>query len=79
MAQFAIVNKNDLNECWSADQYTGNCHLCKKVLECRINSQHHVNGILQVTANRNARLKEEIVERAVSIEQDKNNALKRLK
>lgn len=45
--QIVIVNKNDLNGCWSSLQYTDNCHQCDKVLRCKIKSQFHINGLLR--------------------------------
>ena len=48
-----IVNKKDLNNCWSSLQYTDSCHLCSKMeprpgyLQCKINSKYHRNGVIK--------------------------------
>lgn len=44
--QIAIIKKSQLNNCWSALQYTGNCHQCDKIFSCKIKSPHHVNGLM---------------------------------
>lgn len=71
--KIAIVNKRELNSCWSSLQYTNNCHLCDKIkpkkgyLQCKVNSKHHKDGIAK-----NFEIKQsEIIEA-------KNNSLKKL-
>ena len=45
--KIAIIKRSELNGCFSALQYTGNCHLCEKVLTCNVRSEFHKDGALK--------------------------------
>lgn len=44
-AQCSIVLKSELNSCWSALQYTDNCHKCTKISICGIDSKYRIQGL----------------------------------
>lgn len=59
MAIITIVNKSKLNSCWSAFQYTNQCHRCNKCMPdnksfspCKIKSEEHKTGVIIVTEGR---------------------------
>jgi len=43
--EIAIINKSDLNNCWSSLQYTNHCEMCSKILDCKICSRNRLEGL----------------------------------
>lgn len=74
--QIAIVNKSELNNCWSALQYTNNCLLCDKILTCKVSSNYHKDGLTNKLEYEKNRIISEHQERLTKLEKDVNNTLK---
>ena len=75
MAIITIINKSELNNCFSAEQYTNQCHKCDKVLTCKIKSKYHKEGIIIKSNQRKQDLKSEMLKRKDSIKKDTLRAL----
>lgn len=58
--KIAIINSSQLNSCWSALQYTESCHLCDKVMTCKVVSDFHKNGITEFVENKRQLFQQEI-------------------
>ncbi len=55
--EIVIINKSQLNNCWSALQYINNCDQCKKVQTCKIQSKNRLNGFKTFYENKKTALK----------------------
>lgn len=75
MANIIIVNKSDLNACWSPFQYNNQCNKCDKVLTCKVKSEYHKSGILQYAKEKKDSVKKETLKRLSSISCDISKAL----
>ena len=73
--EIAIVKKSELNDCWSALQYTDNCDKCDKLYTCKVKSKFHKNGIIKAYKKRKAALDKEYKSRLSSMKKQKQEFL----
>lgn len=81
--KIAIINKSQLNNCWSPLQYTDSCHLCDKVMlgndkyiPCKIKSSFHKKGVLLHIEGKKKRIMEEAKGRIQRLNDEKEKSLK---
>lgn len=43
--KITIIQRSQLNGCWSPLQYNDVCHECDKIFTCKVKSEYHINGL----------------------------------
>jgi len=74
--KIAIVNSKDLNQCWSALQYTDNCDQCSRIDRCEVRNEYHKNGIVRRARKKKCSLNDEYRRRMSAIIKEEKESLK---
>jgi adenosine deaminase len=67
----ATVSLKELNSCWSALQYTNNCHLCEKIATCKVKSKYRKEGLKKYYEEKENKLIKEFNERMNKLKEER--------